>query len=87
MENYTEKIVLETMEDLLNKPEFKDICTCEKCLLDIATFVLNRLPAKYFASRQGELQSKIEEFESQLQVDTISTVTKAIKKVSAKPRH
>ncbi len=75
------------MEDLLEKPEFKNICKCKQCLIDIATYVLNRLPAKYFSSYQGEIQTKISEFESQLQVDVITTVTKAIKKISSEPRH
>jgi len=75
------------MEDILEKPEFKDICKCKKCLIDVATYVLNRLPARYFTSYQGEVLTKIAEFENQLQVDAISTVTKAIKKVSSDPRH
>ena len=75
------------MGDLLGKKEFKDICTCQRCLIDIATYSLNRLPAKYIASHEGEVQTKIDEFENQLQVDTISTVTKAIETVSKHPRH
>jgi len=75
------------MDDVLKKPEFDDICKCKQCLIDIATYTLNRLPARYFSSHQGEIQAKIEEFENQLQVDAISTVIKAIEKVSANPRH
>lgn len=75
------------MEDLINKEEFKDICTCKLCLLDIASYTLNRLPARYIASHQGEVQTKISEFERQLQVDAISTITKAIRTVSRNPRH
>ena len=78
---------METMEDLLKSKEFNDICTCKLCLIDIATYALNRLTARYVASHQGEVQTKITEFESQLKVDTISTVTKAIKTVSKRPRH
>ncbi|MEJ6951212.1 late competence development ComFB family protein [Natronospora cellulosivora (SeqCode)] len=87
LRNRTEEIVLETIEELLLKDEFNDFCTCQLCLVDIATYALNRLPARYTASREGEVQTKIKEFESQLKVDTISIVTKAIKTVSVKPRH
>lgn len=87
LNNYTERVVLETIEDLLKRPEFKDICTCEQCLLDIASYALNRLPAKYIASSQGELRTRVTEFENQVQVDVVSTVTRAIEIVSRDPRH
>ena len=85
--NHTERVVLETIEDLIKQEEFKGICTCEQCLLDIATYSLNRLPAKYISSHQGELRSKINAFENQVRVDIVTTVTKAIKTVSRTPRH
>ncbi|MFW5981687.1 MAG: late competence development ComFB family protein [Halanaerobiaceae bacterium] len=87
LKNHTEEIVLETIEDLINNSEFDDICKCQLCLIDIATYALNKLPARYIASREGEVQTKINEFESQIKVDTISAVTKAIQTVSNKPRH
>ena len=40
------------MEELLKKDEFSHVCTCETCLLDIASYSLNRLPAGYVASHQ-----------------------------------
>lgn len=86
--NHTEQVVLETMEELLIKEEdFKNICTCKRCLIDIASYVLNRLPARYIASHEGEVQTKIDEYQNQVQVDAISTVTKAIHVISKKPRH
>ncbi|MFW5686931.1 MAG: late competence development ComFB family protein, partial [Halanaerobium sp.] len=47
LNNLTEEVVLETLEDLLAREEFEDICKDEDCLLDMATYALNRLPAKY----------------------------------------
>lgn len=87
LSNYTEKLVLENLKKILDDPEFKNACTCDRCLFDMATYALNRLPAKYFVSHQGELQTKIIEFENQMQVDIITTVTKAIEIVSVHPRH
>ncbi|NLM96095.1 MAG: late competence development ComFB family protein, partial [Halanaerobiaceae bacterium] len=46
LNNHTETVVLEVMEDLLKKSEIKDICTCKECLLDIASYALNNLPAR-----------------------------------------
>lgn len=85
--NYTERIVIETMEEVLRQEKFSNICTCKRCLLDIATYSLNRLPAKYIASHEGEVLTKIQDFEGQLQVDAITIVTKAIETVSKSPRH
>ncbi|AZO93851.1 competence protein ComFB [Iocasia frigidifontis] len=85
--NHTEILVLSKMEELLQTSEFKGICTCEQCLLDMASYALNRLPAKYFSCREGELQTRITEFENQIQVDVISIITKAIKAVAKDPRH
>jgi len=87
LKNYTEEIVIEIMEELLKKDEFSHVCTCETCLLDIASYSLNRLPAGYVASHQGEIRTRIREFETQLKVDAISTITEAIKTVSQNPRH
>ena len=87
LRNHTEDIVLETMKTLLTKNKFKNICTCEQCLLDIASYALNRLPTKYIASPEGDLHTKIAEFENQVDVDAIATVTKAIKIINEKPRH
>ncbi|MFW6238564.1 MAG: late competence development ComFB family protein [Halanaerobiales bacterium] len=87
LHNYTEDIVLETMENLLEDEEFKDICTCKQCLLDIATYSLNQLPGKYTATHFGNLITKIKNYQQQTNVDLISVITKAIKLVSENPNH
>ncbi len=87
MVNHTEKVVLETINDLIKQEEFKGFCICDQCLLDVASYALNRLPAKYIASTRGELQTKINEFENQVRVDMIAIITKAIKIVDNSPRH
>ena len=84
LHNHTEDIILETMESMIEK-EFPDICTCEHCLLDIASYALNRLPAKYFSSYEGNIHTKISEFEQQYQVDIVSHVTRAINLVEKNP--
>lgn len=87
LNNLTEEVVLEMLEKMLQRDEFSDICKDEDCLLDMATYALNRLPAKYVATSRGELFSKTEELEQQHSVDVLSVVTRAIKIVSENDHH
>ena len=87
LHNHTEDIVLDTLEDLLENKnkQFENVCTCDNCLLDMASYALNRLPAKYVSTHKGSLHTKIEEFEQQYQVDIIKVVTQAINIVAENP--
>jgi len=87
LHNHTEDIVIETLEELLEdkNKDFDNVCTCENCLLDMASYSLNRLPAKYVSSHKGSIHTKIEEFAQQYQVDTIKIVTQAINVVAENP--
>ena len=87
LNNLTEEVVLEMLEDMLQREEFEDICKDEDCLLDMATYALNRLPAKYVATSKGEVFSKTESLEQQHSVDVLSVVTRAIKVVSENEHH
>jgi len=87
LNNLTEEVVLERLGEMLEREEFSDICKDEDCLLDMATYALNRLPAKYVATSRGEIFSKTEELEQQHSVDVLSVVTRAIKVVSENEHH
>lgn len=87
LNNLTEEVVLEMLQEMLKREEFEDVCTDEDCLLDMATYALNRLPAKYVATSKGEIFSKTEELEQQHSVDVLSVVTRAIKVVSENAHH
>lgn len=84
IKNYMEEIVFNLMEEVL-----KDInvCTCEKCILDIAALALNDLPPKYIVTEKGELYSKINTLKQQFEVDVISALTKAAVLVKRNPKH
>ncbi|MGM0498963.1 MAG: late competence development ComFB family protein [Bacillota bacterium] len=82
LNNLTEEVVLEQLEDFLKREEFADVCKDEEYLLDMATYALNRLPAKYVTSSKGEAVFKTEELEQQHSADVISVVIRAIKVVS-----
>ncbi|ADO77922.1 late competence development ComFB family protein [Halanaerobium praevalens] len=87
LNNITEEIVLEMLEKLLKREEFDNICKDQECLLDMATYALNRLPAKYVATFRGEAFSKADELEQQHSVDVLAIVTQAIKVVAANEHH
>lgn len=87
LNNLTEEIVLEMIGEILQREEFSDVCKDEECLLDMASYALNRLPAKYVATSKGEVYSKTEELEQQHSVDVLSVVTRAIKIVSEDEHH
>lgn len=85
LKNYTEVMVNDMMETVLNK--YPNICKCEKCLLDIKAIALNLLTTRYVVTEEGELYKKIEEMNIQLQVDITSALVKAIEMVSTNPKH
>ncbi len=84
IKNYMEEIVFNLMKDVL---EDINMCTCEKCILDIAAIALNDLPPKYIVTEKGELYSKINALKQQFEVDVIAAITKAAVLVKRKPRH
>ncbi len=84
LHNHTEDLVLENLKDIIVN-DYNHICSCEQCLLDIASFVLSRLPAKYISSSAGNLHTKIAEFEQQYQVDIMTLLTRGIKIVNENP--
>lgn len=82
LENHTEVIVLQTIEELLSKEEYNHVSQTENILVDIATYSLNRLPPKYVATQKGEVYTKAEELEQQHSVDILTVVAKAIKVIT-----
>src|SRR6056297_131291 len=87
LHNHTEDLVVETLAKILEEKDFENVCTCQKCLLDMCTYALNRLPAKYVASYKGEVYTKVKDFEQQSRVDIMSEVIKAIEVVSENPHN
>jgi competence protein ComFB len=84
LKNYMEEIVFNQIKDVLSDI---NMCTCEKCVLDIAAIALNDLPPKYIVSEKGELYSRINTLRQQFEVDVIAAITKAAVMVKRRPRH
>ncbi|MDQ2085286.1 late competence development ComFB family protein [Herbivorax sp. ANBcel31] len=84
VKNYMEEVVFLVMKEI---SEDINVCTCEKCSLDILAIALNDLPPKYIVSEKGELYSKINALKQQFEVDVIAALTKAAILVKRNPRH
>ena len=84
LRNIMEEYVILTLDEMLI---FLDGCKCERCRLDIASFTLNRLQPKYVATTQGELMSRLCEFDSQFKASIMKEITIAHEVVNKHPRH
>jgi len=84
MKNFMEEVVFSYIDNLVKESPY---CTCPICKMDIAAYVLNRLPPKYVVTEKGEVYSKISQLQQQFEVDVTIAVMKAIKVVGMNPRH
>ena len=84
LRNLTEDIVISELDSMINK---LDCCKCDKCRLDIASYALNRLPAKYIATTQGELMSKISIIDNDFRMRVATELSKGAQVVKKNPRH
>ena len=82
--NVMEAFVTERIEAML---ENENCCKCERCLDDMKAIALNKLPAKYVSSHNGELFSKLDASIRQNAVDINIAVAAAIDAVSKRPSH
>lgn len=64
-----------------------DICTCDKCKLDIAAITLNNLKPRYVLTERGKLYGRVDTLNYQFSADLIKEITKAIEIVGAEPQH
>ena len=81
-----EQFVKEQVEYLIAQESYKG-CACERCRLDMAAMALNKLPAKYVVTEQGEAICKVEATIPQNRVDILAAVAEAAKIVQSLPRH
>ncbi len=86
--NDVKKLVIEEIESLLGEKEYRDVCRCQDCVLDIAALALNHLKPAY----RSTLSFKGVLYRQKLQSDKYQkAVNKAVKdsidKVSKNPSH
>lgn len=68
-------------------PMMTQYCSCPECTLDMATFALNRLPAKYVHSDRGAVLHKFDTSSTQADAAITSVVLQAIQTIGEKPNH
>lgn len=82
--NAMERFIEERLELMLS---VEDCCKCERCVEDMMAIALNKLPAKYVSTHNGELFSKLDSTIRQNSVDLNIAVATAIHAVSQRPSH
>lgn len=82
--NVMEEIVLNKVDEIFKTV---DGCKCEQCRLDIASYVLNRVPTKYVATAEGSLISKVDSLDKEFEIHLVTEIAKAIQVVKDNPHH
>lgn len=85
VKNYMEDIVRRNIES--QKGLRRDACWCQRCEKDVFAMVLNRMPPKYVVTNRGHIYTKLQEMETQLNVDVTREVHTAIEHVGGNKRH
>lgn len=82
--NVMEEIVLQKVDEIM---KIVDVCQCEQCRLDIASIVLNQIPAKYVATTQGSIICKTDSLDKEFETQLVTEIAKAIQVVRKSPHH
>ncbi len=84
--NYAEIQVENTLKSVLK--EYKNICTCKKCVSDMTALALNSVKPKYVVSETGKIYaSALSEINKEENISIIAEVIKAVETVSKNPKH
>ena len=68
------------------KGHFEGFCGCDICQADVLVYALNRLPARYVASREGTVITELSLDKNQNRATIDVVVMDGIRKVTASPR-
>lgn len=67
--------------------EHPEICSCERCFLDMIALTLNSLPPKYVVTTLGDVVTTVDLYGTQSTADIMIAFMKALDVVRKKPRH
>ena len=84
LKNYMEDVVEKLTDKYMKETE---MCSCEKCRLDVMALALNELPTAYIVTQRGEMFAAIDSTYLQNQVDAEIAVLRAIEMVKENPKH
>ncbi len=65
---------------------FSDFCGCSVCRADVLVYALNRLPARYVASTEGQVVTELNLDKDQSRAMMDVTMMDGFKKVASAPR-
>lgn len=84
-----QNIMEDDVENQLNQllPTMPNICSCETCRLDMATYALNRLKPNYVRTNTGALFHKLNTSSTQAKTEILTAVVTAINTIGAHPHH
>lgn len=68
-------------------PTMPNVCACEECRLDIATYALNRLHPKYTRTDAGAILHRFDTSTQQVETEILAMVVSAINVIGANPHH
>lgn len=80
-----EILVEEALEEYIERND--KICKCDKCLMDIKAYALNKLPPHYVVTEKGYIYNKIGEMKTQFKVDLLKTIVEATEIIENNKRH
>ena len=82
-------IMEDDVEYQLNKllPTMPDICSCNVCRLDMATYALKRLKPNYVRTDAGALFHKLNTSSTQAKTEILTAVVTAINIIGSHPHH
>ena len=84
LRNYWEDKVVERARTMIGKME---MCTCDKCLFDVAALVLNKLPPQYVTTHKGSLMMQIPATTAKMELELTVLLSRSAKMVKDKPMH
>jgi hypothetical protein len=82
--NLVEEHVVAAYEAM--RPHFPDFCGCDTCRADALVFTLNRVPARYVASRPGSVITEVNLEKEQSRAAIEVTMMDGLRKISLAPR-
>jgi len=85
LKNIMEDDVEYQLDQLL--PTMPEVCSCNTCRLDMATYALNHLKPNYVRTDKGALFHKLNTSSIQAKTELVTAVVTAINVISAHPHH
>ena len=85
LKNLMEDNVERTINKLL--PSMPNICSCNDCKLDMATYALNRLQPKYARTSTGVVMHRFDTASAQAEAEILAVVVSAMEIIGGHPHH